>query len=301
MSTDAIEPVESAQIEIAMLQDQGRVRERQEDSCLAQLLSGGQLALLVVADGMGGHRGGDVASAAAIQAIAAALLPVLASLHPVETLRLPNGQEGDSPIQPASPSPMATIRLSKPTVALQDAAPIREALGQAVQAAQKAVRRAADELGALDDAGSTLTAAVVIGRTLHLAHLGDSRAYLWRQSQLRQLTMDHSGAAALVAAGVIAPAEARSHPTAHQLYRYLGGPANAAKPEITETRLEAGDLLLLCSDGLWGMVEDAGLVGRLLSENDLPALAQALIDAANAAGGDDNITVALARVVGQPV
>lgn len=280
-------------ITVAMLQDQGRVRERQEDSCLAQLLSGGQLALLTVADGMGGHQGGDVASAAAMGAAAASLLPMLNSLQPVETLRLPGADEADA-------SPLATIRLSQSTVVLPDAPAVKDVMRQAVQAAQEAVRRAAGELGALDDAGSTLTVACLVGQTLHLAHVGDSRAYLWRHSQLRQLTMDHSGAAALVAAGVIAPEEARDHPAAHQLYRYLGGPAHAAKADIIETRLEAGDLLLLCSDGLWGAVPDEAIVVCLLAEHDLATLAQTLVDAANEAGGEDNITVVLARIADQP-
>ena len=282
-------------ITVEMLQNQGRVRERQEDCCLAQSLAAGQLALLAVADGMGGHQGGDVASAAAIGAVAASLLPLLSSLQPVETLPLPGVDETD-----AGASSLATVRLSQPTVVLPDALSVKDAMRQAVQAGQEAVRRAADGLGALDDAGSTLTVACLVGQTLHLAHVGDSRAYLWRHSQLRQLTMDHSGAAALVAAGVIAPEEARDHPAAHQLYRYLGGPTHAAKADIIETRLEAGDLLLLCSDGLWGMLPDEEMVMHLLAERDLTALARALIDAANAAGGEDNITVALARMADQP-
>lgn len=288
---DAMSP---AALIVAMQQDQGRVRERQEDSIWAQRIGSSPVALLMVADGMGGQRGGDVASRAAVESAVATLRPLLGSLYPVPTLRLP----GEAPLL-AEPFPWEPQRKSG-HYDLTPAADRRElllrTLEQVVADANAAVRAAAAAIGALDDAGCTFTLAVIVGRALYLAHIGDSRAYLWRQAQLRPLTHDHSGAAALVAAGVVTPEEARQLPVAHQLYRYLGGASAQAKPDIIELELAPGDVLLLCSDGLWDMLPDVELAQLLLAHQDLNMLTTALIEAANLAGGEDNISVALARL-----
>ena len=280
-------------------QDVGRVRTGQEDACRADRFDAPRAALLVVADGMGGHAAGEVASAAALGALVAALRPALEGLRPLPTLPLP--PEEDAGAGGAAGGAAGGEKGDAEALPAPEAAPPRlaELVTAAFAAAQEAVRAAALEAGARD-AGTTLTAAVVAGRSLVVAHVGDSRAYLWRQSALQLLTQDHSGATALLAAGLIAPDEARTHPAAHQLYRDLGGPPNAARPEVAELRLEAGDLLLLCSDGLWNMLPDAQIAALLLgagdpAQADLAALAAALIDAANEAGGEDNISVVLAR------
>jgi len=281
---------------VAAQRDQGRVRDRQEDSCLAQRMKRSPVAFLVVADGMGGQRGGDVASRAAVEAAVTTLRPLLGALHPVPTLRLP----GEAPL-PAEPFPWEPKRKDG-HYDLTPAADRRELLlrtvEQVVANANTAVRTAAAAIDALDDAGCTFTLAVIVGRALYLAHVGDSRAYLWRQAQLRQLTHDHSGAAALVAAGIVTPAEARQLPVAHQLYRYLGGAPSQAKPDISELELEPGDVLLLCSDGLWDMLPDVDIAQLLLAHQNVEQLATALIEVANLAGGEDNISVALAHIGG---
>lgn len=283
-------------LKVAMQQDQGRVRERQEDSCAAVAVGGRTLGFLIVADGMGGQRGGDVASRAAVESAATALRPVLAAIIPTPTLRL----AGEAPL-PAEPFPWE-IKIKdgnydlRPNAELE--ALLQRTVEQTVADAHLAVRAAAAAIDALDDAGCTFTLAILVGRAFYLAHVGDSRAYLWRQAQLRQLTHDHSGAAALVAAGVVTPAEARQLPVAHQLYRYLGGAPAAAKPDISVQQLEPGDVLLLCSDGLWDMISDVEIAQQLLAHPELPDAAAALVEAANAAGGEDNISVALARIGG---
>lgn len=301
-------------VQAVMRQDQGRVRGRQEDSCLVQSLADRPVALLVVADGMGGHRGGDTASRAAVKAVAAELAPLLQRVLPIPTLRLPETEAaaGDAAPAPGGSDAMRTVNLNLATVHLDEqadsrgmagleAAEVEAALAQAVTHSHEAVRAAAQEIGALDDAGTTLTVALIGGLTLFCAQVGDSRAYLWRHSQLRQLTHDHSGAAALVAAGVISEEEARNHPVAHQLYRYLGGAAQAARADITKHQLAPGDRVLLCSDGLWDMLRDADIAGQLLAAADLEEAAAKLIEAANAAGGEDNITVVLAQLAGEEV
>jgi protein phosphatase len=294
--SDPISPAElPAALVVVAQQDQGRVRKRQEDTCRAQRVGRSPIAFLVVADGMGGQRGGDVASSAAVESAVATLRPLLGSLYPVPTLRLP----GEAPL-PAEPFPWEPKR--KPAhYDLTTAADRRDLLlrtvEQVVADANAAVRTAAAAIDALD-AGCTFTLALIVGRALYLAHVGDSRAYLWRQAQLHQLTHDHSGAAALVAAGVVTAAEARQLPVAHQLYRFLGGAPAQAKPDISEWELAPDDVLLLCSDGLWDMLPDVEIARLLLAHQDMQELAAALLEAANQAGGEDNLSVALARIGG---
>lgn len=278
--------------------DQGQVRERQEDRCAALTWPNRQVALLAVADGMGGYAGGELASTAAMEAVVQALQPYLIALQPTATIRLPEGE-----VEAVSTTPSATRKLDLRTVKLaetqeneQDQA-MAALLQQVVHQAHLAIReKKAQAEGAFAEAGSTLTLALVIGRRLHLAHVGDSRAYLWRQSVLRQLTHDHSGAALLVTAGLLTPSEARQHAATNQLYRFLGGAKQEATPELLHTPLAAGDLLLLCSDGLWGMIPDTELAALLTAENDLATLATQLIDTANANSGQDNISVVLAQI-----
>lgn len=291
--TIILETIETGDIAIASQQDQGRVRERQEDSCLVERIPGQPVALLLVADGMGGQRGGDIASRAAVVAAVSEMRPWLSRLQPVPTLRLP---EEDEAAGADASQPSDAISALADSVDQSNGGELMPVLERTVQVAHAAVRNAAVEIDALDDAGCTFTLAVIVGRTLYLAHVGDSRAYLWRQAHLRQLTHDHSGAAALVAAGVLSADEAREHPAAHQLYRYLGGTTAAAKADLSEHRLEAGDTLLLCSDGLWDMLPDVEIARQMLAHGELPELAAALIDAANRAGGEDNISVALAHI-----
>lgn len=286
-----------AALVVVATQDRGRVRERQEDSCQGQRVGRSPVAFLVVADGMGGQRGGDVASRAAVEFAVTTLRPLLGALYPVPTLRLP----GEAPL-PAEPFPWEPKRNNNHydlTPAADRRALLLRTLEQVVADANDAVCTAAAAIDALDDAGCTFTLALIVGRALYLAHVGDSRAYLWRQAQLRQLTHDHSGAAALVAAGVVTAAEARQLPVAHQLYRYLGGAPAQAKPDISEFELEQDDTLLLCSDGLWDMLPDVDIAQLLLAHQDLDELAAALVEVANLAGGEDNISVALARIGGE--
>lgn len=280
--------------------DQGRVRERQEDHCAALALPDRQLALLIVADGMGGHAGGALASATAVETVVQIIQPYLVALQPTATRKLPEpeGETGAPTAAPTRKLDLRTVKLTEPQPQEPDQ-PVAAILQQAVQQAQTAIhqKKAQPENPALAEAGSTLTMALVIGRQLHLAHVGDSRAYLWRQSALRQLTHDHSGAALLVAAGMITANEVRGHAASNLLYRFLGGTEQEAAPEILQFALEPDDLLLLCSDGFWGMTPEVELAAHLTAESDLTVLAATLIDTANANGGQDNISVVLARIV----
>jgi len=141
---------------------------------------------------------------------------------------------------------------------------------------------------------ATTVAAVLFDEdTANLAHVGDSRIYLWSGGQLQQLTSDHSWVNEQLQHGVISAEQARSHPLRNVVTRALGGRADLLV-DLQSRRVRPGELLLLCSDGLTTMVDD-GEIAHILgaAEGDLPGAARALVDAANARGGEDNITVIL--------
>jgi protein phosphatase len=219
------------------------VREHNEDSLLVAP------PLYVIADGMGGHAAGEVASELAVSTLEAA--------HITE----------------ADP----------------------ELLREAVVAANDAVIRGAQEGLGRAGMGTTLTAAVVEGDLLLIAQVGDSRAYLLQDGRLRQVTRDHSLVEELISAGQIDRSEARTHPNRSVITRALGSDPNVL-PDLYEMRVHTGDRLLLCSDGLNTML-DTSTLQRLLVANPNPQqAADALVDAANSAGGHDNITVIVVAI-----
>lgn len=171
--------------------------------------------------------------------------------------------------------------------------PIAERLRAAIADANAAVRGYAREK--LDGApsGSTIVVALLSERSATIAHLGDSRAYLLRSGELSRLTVDHSFVAEQVRAGIIRPEDAVEHPLRSRLMKALGVAATA-EPTVREIEVRAGDVLLLCSDGLHGMASDADIAAAIGPDPDRSA--RALVDLANARGGKDNVTVALHRV-----
>lgn len=267
----AIEPLvrqaEQRIIHSGALCDQGRARTSNEDSI--GVIEGvrqheaqrQQWGLYIVSDGMGGHEGGEVASALSVKTFLEAMLTqVILADHVGE---------------PAA-----------------DWATQCEA---AVSAANRAVFEARTR--AKSDMGATLVAAALDGVQLTLAHLGDSRAYCWDGSRIRQLTEDHSLIARLIAVGEVTPQEARTHPQRSVLIQSVGEKL-AARPSVNRHTLQPGERILLCSDGLHGLIDDAA-IARILGQTLSPlATCRALIDAANAAGGDDNISALVIDCVG---
>jgi protein phosphatase len=223
-------------IEVGVATDIGRVREGNEDSYLVEP------PLYAVADGMGGHRGGEVASQLALETVEALF------------------REGDT------------------------------SLAEQVREANRAVFARSQEDKAVSGMGTTLTAAQIEGGAVRLAHVGDSRAYLLRAGALRQLTDDHTLVNRMVKAGEITESEAEVHPHRNVLTRTIGTEAEVHVDE-DQVPLMDGDRLLLCSDGLFGMVAEDQLQAIMEAEPDPQKTADRLIKAANRAGGVDNITV----------
>jgi PPM family protein phosphatase len=219
--------------------DVGRGRPENEDSHLVDPEDG----LYAVADGMGGHRAGEVASATAIDALKTAFL---------------GGQR----------------------------------LDQAVSAANAAVFARAAQDAALRGMGTTLTAIALEDSTALLGHVGDSRAYLMREGAVTQVTEDHSLVEQLVREGRLTPEEAQNHPQRAIITRALGIDPDV-QVDTYRIDLKPGDRLLICSDGLTNMLSDDTIAQTLRRHADPQQAADTLVDMANQAGGDDNITVVL--------
>jgi serine/threonine protein phosphatase PrpC len=275
-------------LSVAGLTDAGRQRELNEDRFyykVVQASDEGPLGLFVVADGMGGHLAGEVASQWAVQTLKRELAPLFRPQDPSVTRRL------DAEVL-ASMGSGSTVRLEETDMARL----LLHAVERANQVLLGYARKHPEEAG---DMGSTMTLAVVEDDRMTVAHVGDSRAYLWREGQLRQLTEDHSVPGALLRQGKLTPEEAHAHPHRNVLYRCLGLKAGLEVEIYPSLALQPDDVYLLCSDGLWDMVyPEERIAGFLASGGDLLALCRDLVSAANGSGGEDNITVVLVRVEG---
>jgi protein phosphatase len=237
----------------------GRVRSHNEDALLtieSQFDGDEPLApfgIYIVADGMGGHLAGEVASSLAARVVASQLMRDVYTPHILQTV---------------------------PT---SDQVPLTTALETAVEAANKAVHAQAP------GSGTTLTCALIIDARAYLAHVGDSRAYLYYNQHLKQVTRDHSYEDKLVELGQITVEAAAVHPQRNVLYRAVGQ-GEQLEIDLHLIDLPVGARLLLCCDGLWGMLPDPIIQAILASAETPQDACTELIAAANEAGGRDNIT-----------
>lgn len=229
----------------------------------APLSVGPQGALLAVADGMGGTSGGDVASRLAVDAVADSL----------ERAALESLGE-------ASASPATLLR-------------------DAVAEAHARIQAFAADQPWLQGMGTTLTAAVVSHGRLAVAQVGDSRAYLLRGERIIQLTRDQTWVQEMIDAGTLTPEQARTSPRRNLLLQALGSTSGLSVP-VAEEPLRPGDILLLCSDGLCGILTDARILRIVLDAPTLRDACRELVKEANDAGGPDNITVLLAEPRARP-
>jgi PPM family protein phosphatase len=262
------------------LTDRGRVRPSNEDQFLVATLAkalqvlhasmaksrveyGAERGyLFVVADGMGGHQAGEQASALAVDLIEQFVLNTFKWFFQLQ------GPEGQS---------------------------VLTEFHNALRHTDARICRAAAEHPALRGMGTTVTMAYAFGGELFVVHVGDSRCYLFRDGDLYRLTHDHTLVQELVERGHLKPEDAPKHHWRHVVTNVVGGTEPGVKPEVHKIGLEAGDQLLLCSDGLTEMVSDEEIAAVLRAEADPARACERLVAEANERGGKDNVTVIVAR------
>lgn len=248
--------------------DVGKKRERNEDSFLVAEEQG----LFLVADGMGGHLGGECASRLATETIQEVVKQL--QEDPESTLLMPGIVNRNHP---------------------------GEQLRYAIRAASKRVFDESVLDVNLRGMGTTVVALLFDkeqedgSRQVHLAHVGDSRAYLVRDDTIRQLTTDHSLVTEQLKAGIITPQEVKHHRLKNIITRSVGFQSDV-ECDVTALSIAPGDTFLLCSDGLTNMLEDKDIL-RLIARNDPKFVCERLIELANRRGGDDNVTVVVVSCV----
>jgi protein phosphatase len=262
-----------ARLELFARTEVGCVRERNEDAFIVANLATGEhglgsgtrvqeldatSGLIGVCDGMGGAAAGDVAARIASEQL------------------------------------FATITRHAP---FSDPASVTQALLDSAGSANRAIAEYARQNPQRKGMGTTMTAALLLGTDLHVVHIGDSRAYLRRGRVLQQLTTDHSVVGQMIASGQLTAAQARSYEHRNVLLQALGV-QQVISPETITTTVRAGDVLLLCSDGLTGPLDDDAILQIMLQHDDPMRCCRALTEAACAGGGPDNITVSVVRFVG---
>jgi serine/threonine protein phosphatase PrpC len=236
-------------LEIAGITDIGPVRTQNQDLWDAVIGPDGRTAVLALADGMGGHKGGLESAQAAVRGAMTVLTAPLPAAGPENVLRRAVGQAND------------------------------------------AVEGVRDEIGG--NPGTTLVLAVIAGLHASVANVGDSRGYLIRGTAVTQITQDHSWAAEQVRAGLLDAEAARHHPRRNLIERAVMGDPVAA--DVFEVDALPGDVLLLCSDGLWEPLADAALGAIIAAPDPLGVALTRACDAALAGGGTDNVTVVALR------
>jgi PPM family protein phosphatase len=240
--------------------DRGRVRHNNEDSVALDASTG----LMVLADGMGGYNAGEIASGMA-----------------TDFLQRELGQ---------------WLRDAGPQATDRD---VRRAMDVCVDNANRAIFNAAHAEAQFAGMGTTLVVGVFRGSQLLLGHIGDSRAYRWRDGRLTQLTRDHSLLQEQIDAGLISPEQA-AHSHQKNLVTRAVGVEDVVLLEVHAHAVHPDDWFLLCSDGLSDMLDDPRIAAVLVEHTTIEPAAHALIDAANQAGGRDNIAVILVAVHALP-
>ncbi len=230
----------------------GRHRSINEDSYLVDRESG----IYIVADGMGGHKAGEVASALACKTFRASFDD-----------HIDRGDKGK----------------------------IAQMLKEAVLNANEAIVEKATGRSEYSGMGTTLTAAFLDRMTLYLTHVGDSRAYLVRNGEMTQLTEDHTLVNEMVRRGEVSPDAIQMHPLRHVITKALGT-YPAIDADLTTQELVPGDRVILCTDGLTSMLADTDILNAIQQADDIENACGSLIDAANSRGGEDNITIVLIGV-----
>jgi protein phosphatase len=265
VSTQKKPDIEHPQLITGVAHSVGNQREHNEDALFTlttSIISGDKsllFGLFIIADGMGGHENGEIASGLALDQFAS---------HVVQSLYLPLLSPSNKNVH----------------------VPIQEIMQEGIIFAHKSIKKEA--IGS----GTTLTSALIFGEQVTIAHVGDSRAYLCDPSNhFRLLTHDHSVVKRLEEIGQITPEQALTHPQRNVLYRALGQ-GEPLEPDIATYQLQPGSLLLLCSDGLWGVMSNDEIEAVVRSYTEPQYACQELVNRSNSAGGPDNISVIIVRM-----
>jgi len=253
-------------IGVAARTDCGRCRSENQDAILAEIVTNKPLGMFAVADGMGGPGGGQVASNLVIETLREELQPLLAAIQ------------------------MGTA-LANETIAITLTSQVHEIVTHCNGRILEHSKKHPETYGL----GTTLTFALVIGNLAVIGNIGDSRVYRVRNSEIKLLTHDHSIVAQLVSTGLIGADDIYTHPQRNYIYRNLGGEVEA-QPDVFAEQLQVGDILLLCSDGLWSMVRDDAILRTVSTLDTLDVVSAHLVQLANDNGGDDNISVVVVQV-----
>lgn len=247
-------------LRFALASDPGLVREHNEDTALALP----ELGLFVVADGMGGHAAGDKASALVADTVSRyfrQMSPLLLQL------------DSDDEVE------------------------LNRVLKAAVEKSAEVVAFESQRHPSRKGMGTTLTMAYLLWPTAFIVHIGDSRAYLFRNGELEQLTTDHTVAQQLVEGGAMEPEKALRTRWASVLWNVIGGTSGKLLPVVSKAALEAGDVMLLCTDGLTKHMSDRDLAKIVALDLSSEETCRRLVETANAGGGRDNITIIVAKFV----
>jgi len=250
-------------VSFASATDKGLRRSINEDSLAVR----DDLGLFVVADGMGGHAAGEVASQAAIEGITAFV---------EATVAVSSDQTWPIPFNAAQ-----SVNVNR--------------LDAGFRMADRRIASEAAASANLRGMATTAVAALIVDDVVTLAHVGDSRVYRLHQGELEQLTRDHSWVEEQIRAGTLTESAARAHPWRNIVTRALSG-SEDLKVDICELTLEPGDRLLLCSDGVFAVLADDQIGEVLRQHADLDAACDALITGANDGGGPDNVTAVVIEV-----
>lgn len=242
-------------LQVGFRTNKGRVRTHNEDACFIIP----EKNVYMVADGVGGNSGGEIASRTAIYEI---------TQHIYDKV------------------------LSEEASAIE----VRDYLADALERANNAIKNKSEGIDERNSMATTIVLCCIRGKYAYFAHLGDSRAYIIRGSQMLQITQDHTYVNALVKAGMITEEEALTHEKRHMITRALGT-EEAIRPDYEQVEIMADDRIILCTDGLFGEVSDQE-IAKVAGDDSLSMgqVCERLVDMANQAGGEDNITVVCLRV-----
>ena len=282
---DTAPPDPAVKVEVAALTDVGKVRDRNEDAYavfrlgrflerVSSNLPAHELPersedtghVMIVADGLGGHEAGEVASRTAIA----------------------------STLEMVMRSPRWALRLDDPATREVELRDIHDQALRYLETMQNAVRERAASDPRMAGMGTTFTGAYAVGLDLFVTHVGDSKAYLFRDGALRKVTRDHTLAQEYADLGMISQEEVATHRLHHVLTRAVGSHDQTPEADFHHLRLSPGDRLLLCSDGLTDMADEAQITAVLERHARSESACRALVDLALAGGGRDNVTVIVA-------